>query len=432
MMRWRSAGWLVALAAGVSLAAGQDIAPIGKPAPEFPTAGDTKGRGRDDQIKMFNVQKKLAGRVVMFYFWRTTDTYSIDLFPKVHELLKKYRSRGFDVIAMSPDNHERVDKLFDDGTVEPIPSPSKESDPRNFYGTAYKATQMAYGAMTHPYIVIVDPWGRIFWRGRPPKDLDSFIGRILDELNPHGGDERWLDRRLREAETLLAQGELGKAYSKAKLVADMTDVGNERHNKATTLMDQIEGKAEKWLSEAVQLEHDGQREQAARIVAEISVRIADTEIARKAENEIGRMRGDRRMKEAIRKALDEVRAELELEKARLLADDGLYEEAIELYRKIVKDYKKTRAASLARAEQKKLLSDPAMQKKIAASRARAQAWRWLDIAQRYEQLGMLEQARVYYQKIVDEHPDTPAADDARQRLAALPRPAKLPIGPDTP
>lgn len=433
MTRNRLAGMLLAVAVVATAAAQTDIVPIGKPAPEFPIAAkeqQQRGGNRDD-IEMFNVQERLAGRLAIFYFWRTTDTYSIDLFKKFPELVKKYQPRGVAFLSISPDNADRVKELFDDGTVERFPGGS-DDDPRNFYGTPYRVTQMAFGAMTHPYIVVVDPWGRIMWRGSPPDDLDGFIAGLLEETNPHGGDERWLSRKLRDAKKLLDAGELGKAYTLAKLVSRMTDESNQKHGEATGLMTQIEGKAEQWLSEAVKLEREGKREQAARIVAEISARIAETDIARKAENEIGRMRGDRRMKQAIRKALDEVQAEVELEKARLLAEDGLYDEALEAYRRIAKDFKKTEAGKLAEAERKKLLHDPAMRKKVEAARARAQARRWLDVAQRYEQLGMLDQARAYYQRIVEKHPNTPVADDARKRLAVLAKTAKIPTGPDTP
>ncbi len=419
---------LLAIVGAVAAAAQTEIVPIGKPAPEFPIAAKDRQRGGNrDDIEMFNVQERLAGRLAIFYFWRTTSTYSIDLFKKFSELVKKYQPRGVAFLSISSDNADRVEELINDGKVEIFPGGS-DDDPRNFFGTPYRTTQMAFGAMTHPYLVVVDPWGRIMWRGSPPDDLDTFIAELVEETNPRGGDERWLSRKLREARKLLDAGELGKAYSLAKLVSQLTDENNQRHGEATGLMTQIEGKAEAWLSKAVQLEHEGKRDEAARIVAEISVRIAETDIARKAENEIGRMRGDRRMKEAIRKALDEVRAEVELERARLLAEDGLFDEALEAYRKIAKTFKKTQAARIAKAERKKLLTDPAMRRKVEAARARAQARRWLDIAQRYEQLGMTSQARDYFQKIVDQHPDAPVARQARERLEALrEKTAKIPI-----
>jgi len=425
--------WAAALASVMAVAgaawAQVDIKPIGKPAPKIPKPKE--GQQANERLEEYSIQEKLPGHVVLIYFWRTSDTLSINLFPKMREIAEKYRSQGLACITMCPDPKEKYEKAIKDKGLDPFGNP-------NFFDSGYRNVQMSFGCMSHPEVALIDPWGIIVWRGSANDNVEERVKDLIAKTSPHAGDERWLSRRFREAESYYDKNEYGKAYWLARRVATVAGEGTSWHGQATGLMDKSKGAAENWLKEAIRLESEQKFDEAARIVAEIAVRMTEKkegeqseqrgggsgeqagDAARQAELEIGRMSGDRRLKEAIRKARLNTQGQTRIELAQELEEDKRHDEALEIYTEVVKTFEETDAAAAAKKAIERIEKDPAIRATVAKRRANDQADRWLFLAEQYTRAELFPQARETFERIIAEHADTDAAKKAKELLAKLP------------
>jgi tetratricopeptide (TPR) repeat protein len=418
---------IAALAAALLLVGGalaQETATVGREVPD--TKIKLKSRDKEEERYLF---RELRGSIAFFYFWRSTNTASVELLSEIKDLYRQYGDKGVRFLSVTIDNKEKVEEVFEEEEVDFF---------RDWFVEGALLHYML-GALSEPYVVLVDPRGILAWRGVPDNRLKQRLADLHARTNPPAGDKEWLGRRYRQAERFFDQGEYGRAYTIARHLVELTEEGDTEHGRAQALQFKCETAADDWLKEAIQAERDKDYEKAARIVAEIAVRFEDpTEededrqqhsgrdqdeesVNRKAEREIGRMNGNRELKKLIRDARLEAEARLRNDRAAGLEDDGYYVEAKRIYEDVVKEYEDTDAAEEAQRRIKRIETDKAIQRKIAERRARDESVRWLDLGDRFAAIEMYDEAREHYERVVGEHPDVPEAQRARERLAELPK-----------
>jgi tetratricopeptide (TPR) repeat protein len=406
-------------------ASAQRIATIGKVIPDDKIKLEWD-RG-EEEIYLF---RELRGGIAVFYFWRSRNLDSVERLAEMTALHGKYRDKGVRFISVTADKKEKFEEV------------ARERDFSAFRYWFWNATVLYHmlGALSDPYVVLIDPRGVLAWRGVPDKGFEQRLADLIAETNPPIGDPKWLDRRYRQAQRLHDQRDYGKAYTIARALYKMTDESHSAHEKARALMERCEGAAEEWLREAIQAERDKDLEKAARIVAEIAVRFEDPDededdrsrrgdrrddndesIKRKAEIEIGRMNGNRELKKLIREAQNNAEGQVLNDQAAALEEDDYYVDAKRIYEKVIKDYEDTDAAKEAKRRLKRIERDKSIQQKIAERRSREQAIRWLDIGDRFAAMELYDEAREHYERLVKEHPDTTAATRAKERLSKLPK-----------
>jgi hypothetical protein len=408
----------------------QRIATIGKEVPDIKLKWNRQGDKKDEEFYLF---RTLRGGIALFYYWRSANLDSVERLSEMEALYRKYAEKGVRFISVTADDEDKLNEVM------------KEKELGFFRYLFWQAPGAYYylGALSDPYVVLIDPRGRLAWRGVPDKRFEQRLQDLIDYTKPPIGDQQWLDRRFREAERFFDQREFGRAYSTARELFQITDVGHNVHGRAEALMARCEESAAEWLREAIQAERDKDYEKAARIVAEIAVRFADPEadeeadrrdqggsrdrrdedIQRQAEGVIGRMNGDRTLKALIREAQENAKAELLNDGAANLEEDDHYLDAKGIYEEVLKEYKDTEAAKEAKKRLRRIERDDEIQKKIAERRAAEEAVRWLDIADHYAEFEFYPEAREKYQAIIKDHPDTVAAVRAKERLAELPEPS---------
>ncbi len=421
----RSKAFLTVLLAAVlfaSPATAQRVATLGKPVPDMKVK--LKGPGGEKEFHYF---EKLGGAVTVFYFWRPSNLLSVEKYKELHKLAKSYEKKGVHFVAVTAAQEEAVKEF------------QKDNDLPEFREMWWQAENLYYllGAFSEPYVSIVGPRGRLLWRGYPGGDLPQRLDDIIERTHPPLGDTAWLEHRLRMARQLLDQHEYGKAYTIAYDIFKMTEDKHPLAGKAAALVSKCERGAAKWLKEAIKAEQNKDYEEAARIVAEIAVRFHDPEkdenkkssggqqdnednIKRKAEQEIGRMNGDRKLKKLIREARKNAQGELLLDRAQRLAEDGDYLGAKRICFEVIKKYGKTDAAEEAKNRLRQFKHDKDIQAKIAEQRRQEEAWRLLDIADHYAALDFVGEARDTYKRLVADFADTLPAKRAKERLAKLP------------
>ena len=405
----------------------QRIATIGKEVPDIKLRWNRQGDRQDEEFYLF---RTLRGGIALFYYWRSSNLDSVERLAEMEALHRKYAAKGVRFISVTADNEDKLNEVMEE----------KEF---GFFRYHFWQSPGAYyylGALSDPYVVLIDPRGRLAWRGVPDERFEQRLQDLIECTKPPIGDQQWLDRRFRKAERFFDQREFGRAHSTARELLQITDEGHSVHGRAEALMARCEESAVEWLREAIQAERDKKYEEAARIVAEIAVRFEDPEadeeddrrdrggsrdrrddgIQRQAEREIGRMNGDRILKGLIREAQQNARAELLNDRAANLEEDDYYLDAKRIYEEVLEEYEDTEAAKEAKKRLRRIERDDGIQKKIAERRAAEEAVRWLGIADHYAAFEFHAEAREKYQAIIKKHPDTTAAVRAKERLAELP------------
>jgi tetratricopeptide (TPR) repeat protein len=320
------------------------------------------------------------------------------------------------------------------------------TDTLNLHGNGAWIVMNLFGAMSLPEVVVVDPESRIVWRGSPNDRLEERLLAICEQTQPLAGDPKRMAQRMRQSDKLLDQGEIGQAYTLARSIWLVTEDGSSERGDARNKMDKLEAAAGEWLKKAIEAERAGEKDKAARIVAQIAGRFDDPElrdeqregdkdkdklqVVKDAEAEIGRMNGDRTLKQAIKAAQDQCQAEVLLEKGADFEEVNRFDDALVCYRQVIKKYKDAAGAKTAQANIDKIKNDKKLRVAVDKSRDEAEAARWLDIADRCAKLELFDEAREYYERLVKEHPKSEEAKQAKEKLSKLPAPAKETAGAD--
>ncbi len=402
-----AAALMVAVLAGTSpLALGQAvIGKIGKRAPEFKFEEE---RTREIKFELDD----LRGRIVIFYCWRASSAESIELFAKMRSINDGYRSKGVRIVFVTPEPRETMEKTLNDNSID-------FSTFNIYYGGLF---QMVYGAMSHPEVVLVDPFGYLVWRGHPLDELERRLDDIIALTPPHSGNAELLTKRLRDAERLSSQGDYGRAYTLAKSVFELTDEGESENGSADALMKQIVEAARSRITEATAAERAGDYKKAAQLLADLSVRMPQTDISTDVDNEIGRMRGDRNTKVEVRNAIFNAEGEMLMDDAAELESFRFYERAQEIYEKLIEDekYEDTDVLAKAEAALERLQNDAKVQQRLAERRQEEQLIRWLELGDRFAKLDLADSAREHYERVVKQDAKSRWGQRAAERLAKLP------------
>lgn len=118
-------------------------------------------------------------------------------------------------------------------------------------------------------------------------------------------------------------------------------------------------------------------------------------------------------------SIEESAAKASYDKALKLYKKKDYAKAMKAFQAVAKNFKGTEAAEQAEAKIKKMKAS----KKIVAAIRRAEAERqcenWLDTARMLVRNHKAKEAAEYYQKIIDEYPNSSLAAIAREEMAAI-------------
>lgn len=403
------AGLLIALTASPVLAQRGGTIPLGKPLQEFRLRADSNDR----EGRRYDWREEYPGRVLVIFSWRVANNLSLNVYAKVRGMIEKYRAKGVFFISMTPDKKESADQILKERNLDPFEHYFTES------GASDVLEEL--GIMAVPGAVIVDPLGNLAWRGMVDDSFEARLDEIIARTNPPAGDAKTRDRMFRDAEKLHDQKEYAKAYSLGKLVRDIAFEGTPDREKATQLMEKCEASAAEWLKQAAEDEKAEKFDKASYIVAQVAVRMRDTEVGRSAETEIGRMNANRKIKELIRAERMNAQGELKIERAERYEDAERFDLALDEYEAVKKEFEEAEIAKEADKRIKRIAEDPAVRKKVDEIRAKQQADNWLDLAERYAQIELYDQAREQYEKVLKEHPTSDAAKKAKEQLQKLPK-----------
>jgi len=390
---------LVAFSAVAALA--QDQAKIGETAPDIEATSFDNYEGKPSL-------DKFKDQIVVLFFFRTSDSTSMDeavpILNKVHDAFNK---SGVVIIGLTDEKKTKAESII------------KGKEIKFIIGYESKSGEK-YNVPAPPRIYLIDTSRKLVNHFHPLEDLEQKIRDQIRKTPPAGSDPATLKKRLRQAQTAFRNEEYGKAYTLAQDVKKLADEESDIGKSVKELIDNIEEGAKNWLEEAKQAAKAEDYAKACRILAELSVRFAGHDIGGEADTEIGRLMGNRDLKPRIRTAVDNAKGQLLNDQAADHEASKRYLEAINLYREVTEEYADTDAGKAAEEAIERIKEDAIAQQTIKKLRAEEEADRWLDIADRYAKVEMVDKAREYYQRVIEAHPATDAAKTARTRVETLP------------
>jgi hypothetical protein len=129
--------------------------------------------------------------------------------PHLKELNEKFRSRGFEIVAVSDEDEHKIDSFVKEHSIE--------------YGTIRAQGVLdLYGGRGYPSAWALDTEGKVVWSGHPANVTGDMVEKWVENVAPTKVNKE-LNRALKGAVKAFDSGELGKALTEAKELGDKTD-----------------------------------------------------------------------------------------------------------------------------------------------------------------------------------------------------------------
>jgi len=350
--------------------------------------------------------KDLEGRIAILEFWATWCGPCIKQIPHLKELNEKYADKGVVLISISRDDGERKPKDFAEKNQMVWPQVHDKSQDRELAGQ--------FGVRGIPHAVILSPDGQVLWKGHPAR-IDQPLAEALQKhpprLESEAGDE--------------ADGGSPTEALAAVSAARRALAGAEPDY--TTMLEQVATIDESMADNArVRPQLTLLLRQTARQVQ----RVAMTEA--RASNPEGAARLDALAaaldvpldaddaeadgSAASRPAVHPRLAAMKLEKAEQARADEDHVEAYDHYAWLAERTPDSPQGNQAAEALAAYQGDEAMMQQIKTQCAQREAAALLRTAGEYANLDRHDLARKTWRQIVDQYPDTPAADKTRAAL----------------
>lgn len=125
--------------------------------------------------------------------------------PHLNELQEAYNSKGFEIVAVSDEKEATVDKFIQDKAIK--------------YGVVLSATkfQELYGRNGRPTSWVLDPEGKVIWKGHPSRLSAEMVAEWVKDLAPTKVD-REVAKEVKGAAEAFDKGEYGRAQVEAAKV----------------------------------------------------------------------------------------------------------------------------------------------------------------------------------------------------------------------
>lgn len=273
-----------------------------------------------------------------------------------------------------------------------------------------------------PKVYLVGPEQTVLWSGHFG-ELGRRLQRHLDTVASQG----LASDRANELSNLLSRGQAALearqyflATGLASLVAEAAPTNHPLHEQAGQLLAKLDQVARGVLAESEQMIRERRYAEAYGRLQSVAEEFDNTPAAEQAQRRIDELQTNNRQWAAVVQARDTESAARALELARQATTDERHVEARRYYQRILEVYPRTPAAADARRALREMGRDKALATQLARQQAEPAAPVLLNLAARYAQIGRAEQARQYYQRVLERAPNTPYAEQARQGLEGLP------------
>ncbi len=281
-----------------------------------------------------------------------------------------------------------------------------------------------YGITEFPSIVIVDPEGKVAFKGAPSENFFSAIGDVQEKTPPTRTNPEeaarsatWLD----DAREKIRAGNFRRAYVLAADAWINTVLGDKLKSEAFAYADLLELMAGDEIAKVPALLESKEYAEAARILAGVRRDYRGTDASRDAKAMIDRYSEKHDAFKAAISAFGDERAA-----AKLLLDarDSIlrhnFGDAFKVLDRIVKEFTNTEAAGHATDLIARMKENPAVWSTVRDKSAESDCRMWLSQARSYLKAGRTKEARELLERVMDSYPDTSYAEEAKRELIEMP------------
>lgn len=159
--------------------------------------------------------------------------------------------------------------------------------------------------------------------------------------------------------------------------------------------------------------------EAYEALASIKEDFAGLAPAGEAKKQMAQLDADPLIKNEMERTRLERKAKPFYEKAEDYEEQGKHYLAYITYKSIIESYANCLSAEKAATRLKEIESDPSLMKRIEAERASREAKKLFDMAKNLEKNAFFDEALIYYQKLLDEFPNSRYAKEAEKKVKEL-------------
>jgi thiol-disulfide isomerase/thioredoxin/outer membrane protein assembly factor BamD (BamD/ComL family) len=362
--------------------------------------------------KPLNIED-LRGKIVLIDFWATWCGPCMREAPHMVEIYQKYHGKGLEIIGVSMDDNEAV--------VKPVMAQQHFTWPM-FVDVREQITG-PWDISGIPQVYLIGPDGDVLWEGHP-SNLD---GAIEQAFKDHPPKLMWKDvegnlvdaeKTLTAIQSAITSEDLPGALKKwnripAEALKNATDKTAETVRTIQTALEQY---GEKELAQTQALLEQKQYDKAEELLKTLAERYGTLTTAEKARKTLATLQADPAI-HAERSALTRTSAALAQAKQALAAKDD--PAAYKAFKYILTQYPDSPAAVEAQPYVAKYEADKQFMARIQGNAVDSKAKSLLNMAENYRRSDRKDLARKKYQEVIDQFPNTPYAEKAKQAITEM-------------
>lgn len=360
---------------------------------------------------------ELRGMTVVLFFWVSFHSGGQSMMTGLNVLANSPefgRDRGVFVIGLTDADRKRTEGVL------------REERVLFTVGVGSKSHE-DYQIREFPWLVVVDPKGRIAKSGSPSADGDELRRALLEVLakdpptKTHPAEARECFKQLELAREALRREDYREAASAARRAYERALTGDALKTRCQDFVDLVEAIGRDRMALAEQYLEEENYAEAVRTLRLVAHHFRGADIGRTAEKRLEALARENRQIAAVVDAQRSAGlARGLLAEAREDVRQRRFGPAYEKLQKIVKEHATSEVAGHARGMLSRMEKLPAVMAEVRNYRAAAVCRSLLAQARTLVSAGNYARARELLEQITREYPDTSYAEQARLELADLP------------
>ena len=362
---------------------------------------------------------ELRGLVVCVFFWVSWHDGGESFLPYVNILQNSgsaWGPGGIYVIGVTDASRANTEPLIRSAMVQ-FPVAVESDSAANDYDIP-----SGFG------FVVIDPEGKVAFRGDGAGDLNGMMSAVnkLQTENPpwrtHPHEAKQIYRLIDRSREAILRNDYEPATENVKEVVQRAVLGDRIMSEAFELVDLMDLLGYDYMAAYPPALDNKRYDEVVRVLRHVQYQFGGLDCAYDAKQELEKLvKEDEDIKVAAEKYHNEDEAARLLLDARDLLKNHRYLDSFALLRQLSTEYSSTEAAEYAEAMLNRMRANPRMANILRDRQAETECRSALARARSLIKLRRFSEAERILRRIMDEHPNTSWADQAKQELIDMPR-----------